>query len=122
MADIMVVTEELRAEWAAWVAERPDNVRAVAEHFFPWKLYRMKSTGQRVTLLSFGEHDDGSVSVRVNVGGRFNFVAFERQVFGIDPNDLEECDLPATGELLGSAEVPIEVARDFVEAKRKADN
>jgi hypothetical protein len=93
------------AAWNAWVTERPERVRQVAERFTPWTLYRMKSTGQRVVLCSFGEStDDTPVTLTVSVTGKFNAVAFERNVFGIPPEDLEECDLPAPGELLGCLE------------------
>jgi hypothetical protein len=71
----------------------------------------MKSTGQRVTVYSFGEGD--RVTLTVNVEGRFNAIAFERQVFGIDPDDLEPCDLPVAGELLGSALSQTEVAENL---------
>jgi hypothetical protein len=63
----------------------------------------MKSTGHRVTLYSFGERTDGGkISLTVNVLGAFNLVTFERRVFGIDPDDLEPCDLPEKGEPVGA--------------------
>ena len=72
------------------MAGRPDNVRKVAERFDPWTLYHMKSTGQHVTLYSFSEADNGTVTLTVNVTREFNpEVLVERQVFGIDPDDLE---------------------------------
>lgn len=89
-------------EWKKWVAKRPPHVRAVAEKFDPWTLYRMRSTGHRVTLVSFGEAPDKTVTLTVAVLGRFNATAFERQVFGIDPADLTECDLPAPDEPVGA--------------------
>jgi len=103
MANFAEPTEEQRAGWAEWVAERPEAVRLVAEKFNPWALYRLKTSNHRVTLVSFDEPKDGSpVTLRVNVTGEFNRVAFERCVFGIKPEDLEECDLPGPDELLGS--------------------
>ena len=95
---------EIKA-WHDWVAERPDAVRLVAERFNPWTLYRLTTTGHRVSLYSFGETEDGGVTMTVDVLGRFNVVAFERRVFGIDPDDLVECDLPADDEMLGSADM-----------------
>jgi hypothetical protein len=59
----------------------------------------MKTTGHRVTIASFSEDN----SVRVNITGEFNEVAFDRGVFGIDPDDLEPCDLPGSDEPTGSA-------------------
>ena len=98
MARISEPTAEVEAAWKEWVAERPDAVRAVAERFDPWTLYRMKSTNQRVTLYSISE--DGTVSV--DVSGAYNFVFCERTVFGIDPNDLEPCEVPSPDENVGS--------------------
>lgn len=105
MANAWEPTDDERMNWAAWVAGRPDNVRAVAERLSPWKLYLLKSSGHRVTIVSFGEPMDPTnpVTLTVAVTGKYNFVAFERQVFGIAPDDLEECDLPPAGEVLGAA-------------------
>jgi hypothetical protein len=90
--------------WGAWVKERPDVVQELIETrgFAPWKLYRMKSTGHRVVLHSFDEELSGEITLKVSVLGRFNLVHFDRTVFGIDPNDLEECDLPAEDEPRGA--------------------
>lgn len=118
MANYFEPTEENRTKWTAWVAERPPLVRVVAERFFPWKLYRMKSTGHRVTVVSFEDHFDDSVTLKVAVTGRFNLVAFERVVFGVDPDDLEECDLPAEGEPVGSAGLPAREVRKRIKKGR----
>ena len=91
-------TSKQERTWAKWVKSRPPAVRAMAERLPPWELYRMKSTGQRVTVYSFSE--GGTVTALVS--GQFNAVLFETSVFGIDPNDLEPCDLPQAGEPLGS--------------------
>ena len=37
----------------------------------------------------------------VNVTGQYNRVMVERRVFGIKPEQLSECDLPASDEPLG---------------------
>ena len=118
MARFAQPTSEQEAGWAAWVAERPDNVRAIAERFEPWSLYRMKSTGQRCTVYSFGEQEDGKVTLTVNVTGDFNVVIFDRQVFGIDPEDLEPCELPADDELTGAALTDEAAIDEFVETVR----
>jgi hypothetical protein len=87
------------AEWEAWVAARPADIREVAERLNPWTLYRLKTTGQYVTVLSYQEADpDGdpmfhNVTLNINVDARWNFAAFPgRRVFGVDPDDLEETD------------------------------
>ncbi len=106
-------TSEQLEGWKSWVAERPEKVRVVAERFDPWTLYRLKTSGHRVTVGGFDELQDGRGTVRVTVSGEFNFVSFERGVFGIDPNDLEECDLPGPDEPLGTTDWPIEVVKEM---------
>lgn len=105
MANWFEPTDNDRAGWAEWVAQRPEKVRVVAEKFEPWKLYRLKSSSHRVTIVSFDQPKDESqpVTLKVHVSGDFNRVAFERTVFGILPEDLEECELPGQDEPLGSA-------------------
>lgn len=102
MARITEPTTEQEYGWREWVASRPANVKAVAERFDPWSLYRMKDTGQRVTIASFGEEDSGTVTLTVNVSADFNFTLFERQVFGVNPDALEPCDLPSPDEPRGT--------------------
>lgn len=102
MAHIYEPTDEMKTHWAEFVASRPDAVRKVAEKFNPWTLYRIGEEGNRVTLYSLSEHEDGSVTMTVNVTGQFNFVIHERQVFGINPEDLKECDLPTNDEITGA--------------------
>lgn len=126
MGNILEPTKKMEREWIAWCNTRPDHVKAVALKFRPWKLYRINSSGHRVTLFSFGEGEDGSVTLRVNVTGEYNFVMFDRLVFGIKPGDLEECDLPAPEDTNGTmltepADVDafIDAARPHVPASRK---
>ena len=107
-------SKENRAAWDDWVETRPACVREVIEKFGfePWKLYRLKSNGHRVTIRSIDEPENGPPTLQVYVSGDFNFVAFERTVFGVKPEDLEECDLPAPSEVLGSANMtPEEVCQ-----------
>jgi hypothetical protein len=104
-------TDEQRRLWQEWLNDRPPHVKAVAEKFDPWTLYKMTSTGQRVFVVAFDEQDDDKVTVTVGVSGQFNFVTHERNVFGIDPNDLTECDLPSEQELTGNMDLPDEVLR-----------
>jgi hypothetical protein len=84
--------------WRRWVKGRPPKVRAMAERFEPWSLYQLKTTNHRVTVASFSE--DGTMTV--DITAEFNLLDFERQVFGIKPEDLEPCDLPAPDEALGA--------------------
>jgi len=50
-----------------------------------------------VVLSSISEDN----TVTVNVLAEFNLLMHERQVFGIDPNDLEPCELPRPDENVG---------------------
>jgi hypothetical protein len=92
-------SDEQRAGYDEWVESRPEPVKSIAKRLNPWTLYRLKTTTHRVTLAAISE--DGTV--RVNVSADFNMLAFERSVFGINPDDLEECDLPAADEPFGAA-------------------
>jgi hypothetical protein len=86
------------AAWAEWLSDRPPEIKAMAAKWPPNRLYRMTDTGQRCTLCSYAE--DGTV--RVSVTGEHNFTPFDREVFGVDPSKLVECDLPASDEPIGT--------------------
>jgi hypothetical protein len=102
MKRIATPTQEQESAWNEWILSRPEKVRIVAERFDPWSLYRMKSTGHRVTIFSFSEGSDGKITMTVDVLGEFNLIAFERRVFGIDPDDLELCEPPGPNERVGA--------------------
>lgn len=93
MAKISETFDE--AGFTAWLNTRPESVKRVAEKVQPNRLYRMGV--HRCYLFSYSE--DGTVSVVVD--GQFNRVLFSRKVFGVNPDDLVECDLPSPGEDLG---------------------
>jgi hypothetical protein len=116
MARVTEPTADQEAGWKAWVAERPPEIRAVAERFDPWSLYRLKSTGQRCTLYSFSEGQP--VTMTVDFTGEHNLMVFDRRVFGIDPNDLEPCDLPTPDEPVGALLTEQEDIDAFVDAVR----
>ena len=88
--------------WRKWVAGRPPSVRAVAERFDIWSLYRLKSSGEIVTIASFQEAVDGVITLTVNITGEYNVVLFDKSVFGIDPSDMEPCDAPAADAPVGT--------------------
>lgn len=97
MATIFEMNEQQAQEWKTWLASRPTVVKELAERFPINKLFRLKSSGHRVTLRSYSE--DGTMSV--NATGEYNRILFSRVVFGISPENLEECDLPGPDEDLG---------------------
>jgi hypothetical protein len=102
MARIFEPTEELERGHAKFLRSLPAAVRVVAERFDPWTLYRMKSTKHYVSVMSFSEGLDDRVTLTVFVGGKYNAVLFERQVFGVDPTDLEPCEPPASDDPVGA--------------------
>ena len=120
-------TQEALDAWAEWTAERPPAVREVAERFPPWTLWKLPHTDdpkrfQRVYVRSFGEPEDGTVTLTVCVDGRFNLLAFERNVFGIDPSRLEPCELPGPDEKVGSAGLNVEQAKSYMRATKRNEN
>jgi hypothetical protein len=83
--------------WEDWLAARPPAIRAMVDRYPPNRLYRMQD-GHRVTIEAYSEGG----TVTVHVSGQYNLVVFERGVFGIDPAELVECDLPPPDELVGA--------------------
>lgn len=95
MTKILEIADQ--AGYEAWIAARPQMIQDMIRRWPPTELYRLKTTGQRVTVSSYGE--DGTICVAVS--GQFNLVMHERIVHGIDPGDLEPCDLPGLDEPVG---------------------
>ncbi len=86
-------TPEERASWEAWLAQAPARVRAVAERIKPWRPYRLSRTGQIVVIHCVDEPEDERlpITLKVDVTRALNeSVTFDRRVFGILPEDLEE--------------------------------
>jgi hypothetical protein len=120
MAIVFDPSPEQLNDWNSWVRSRPESVRSVATKLVTWRLYRIRQSGHRATLYSFTEHDDGKVTCTMVVSGKFNLVAFERRVFDVDPDDLEECDLPSPDEALGSADLSIEQYKEILNQGKNA--
>jgi len=106
--------EEQKKEWNEWVTSRPEVIQDLCRRFPPYNLYRLKTTGSRVTLYSYSE--DGTITV--NITGEYNALMFDRQVFGIKPEDLEECDLPSEDERLGTILTKEEDVNAFIDIVR----
>jgi hypothetical protein len=103
MANWTEPTDQEKIEWDEWVSNRPECIRSMIEKFgfTPWKLYKLSPSLHKVVLISFEEHDDGLPTLKVAVLAKFNMVMFERGVFGIKPEDLEECNLPGPDDPIG---------------------
>jgi hypothetical protein len=80
------------AEYAAWVAERPESIKQMLAAHPPDRLYRLRDTKQYVTIYSYAE--DGTVTVTVEPAFNLSAAIAPYGVFGIDPADLTECDIP----------------------------
>lgn len=112
------MTEEIQA----WIDSLPEGPRAKANEYPPNKLYRMKD-GHRVVMYSYDENDDGTCTTcQVIVSAKYNFVMFERRVFGVSFDDLEECDLPGPEEKLGNMGLTPEQAVEFDKAMKEELN
>src|SRR5678816_4355857 len=98
MAQWMTPTEEQVKSFAEWRATRPKVVQDLIDKLPMWTLFMLKETRHRCTIYSYNE--DGTVSVAIT--GGYNLINYGRRVFGIHPEDLVECDLPAPGELVGA--------------------
>lgn len=85
-------TQENIDSWGKWCEERPAQIAALAKKFPPWKIYRLKPTGHKVTIYSFEENED-SPTLKVDITQALNPetpLICERRVFGVKPEDLEE--------------------------------
>jgi hypothetical protein len=113
-------TEPKQEKWDEWLATRPKAVQEVGRRLVPWKLYRDKETGLRCTIAGFSERLEG-VMLIVDFTGQFNLITFGRRVHDIDPDQLEECDLPAPGEPLGYT-MNAEERLDYINKARAENN
>lgn len=86
--------QEHRDAWSEWLAERPENVRTVAERFDPWTMYRLTTTGQRCQVIGFHETSDEATPVTVYIYAEHETLGPMSgvQVFGIDPATLVPWD------------------------------
>lgn len=114
MAKIIEWAKEQEEAWREWVETRPTTIQDLCRRLSPDRLYLLKTSGHRVTLYSFSE--DGTVTV--NVSGEYNALAFDRQVFGVSPDDLEECDLPGTDEVIGTVLTEAQDVEAFIDIIR----
>lgn len=112
-----IVREMDEKGWNSWVATRPATVQEMCRKLPPDRLYRMNSTGHKVTLHSYSE--DGTVTV--DVSPDFNQVCFGRRVFGVAVDDLAECDLPEPDEPHGAMLEDEDSIDSFCDAVRESN-
>ncbi len=92
MAQWFKPTKEQEDEYSKWIESRPVKVQEIAKKFLPWNLYKLPNDGHRVYIHAIEENEDGSITVQVAVTSKFNFVIFDRVVFGVNPNELIPCN------------------------------
>jgi hypothetical protein len=80
-------------ELRSWIEDRPQIIRDLCDRLPPDRLYRIKSSGKRCTIHSYSE--DGTITVTVQA--MYNDLPITYGVFGLRPEDLEECDIPNEG-------------------------
>jgi hypothetical protein len=90
MAKWIEWSEEQKKVWDEWVNSRPDVVKELCLKFPADRLYRIKDSGDRGTIHSYDE--DGTMTLIID--GTYSQVIFPKNVFGLNPEDIEECDLP----------------------------
>lgn len=116
MARILDWSPQQVHDWETWFRGRPGMIQSLAQRFPPYNLYRLKSTGQRCTIYSYNE--GGTLTVAVT--GQWNQVMFDRHVFGVAPENLEEAELPGPDELHGTVLTDPEEIATFVNLTRPA--
>ena len=79
---------EAVAAWEEWLSTRPESIQALGARLQPWKRYTLHDNICRLVSLS----EDGTVTVRIShEDNRDNPIfLFERDVFGVSPDDLRE--------------------------------
>ncbi len=117
MAKVFELTAEQQQEADEWLKSRPPVIQELYAKCPADRLYLLKTSGHRVTIFSYSEGG----TLTVTVSGDFNQVMFERNVFGIKPEDLEECDLPGPGEEVGVALKTQEEVDAYLDIVRAAE-
>lgn len=110
MAELQKLTLREQEELADWLDNLPLKCKEVATKYPPNRLYLLKSTNQRVFIVSY--YEDGTLGVFVS--GKYNLTQFERKVFGIQPADLVECDLPNPNQPVGTILKSDEEIEEFI--------
>ena len=96
-----IIGEIDQDEWNDWVATRPKIIQQLCKELPPNRLFRLGN--KRVFVTSYEE--DGTVSVQIS--HEFNPLTIDYGVFGVHPQELNECELPTQDELYGSQFKPM---------------
>lgn len=112
MANWIQWSPEQEQLWKQWLSDRPQVIKDMVAKYSlrPDKLYRLKTTDQIVKIISLSE--DNTVTVHVESTYNQHMLitqllgdTLDRGVFGISPDDLEECDLPQGVEVVDGSTI-----------------
>ena len=92
-------------EYEIWCATRPPHVAEVARRFQPWLEYQFKETKRLCTIYSFGECEDGSITLKVLQPDLFFPGVCDNLVFGVRPDDIEIADEHCVRPIVTDVEV-----------------
>jgi hypothetical protein len=92
MAEFIQYDKGLQKQWDEWVASRPEIIQVMCRSHPGNRLYRLKTTGQLVTMVSY--YEDGTVKVFVDPKFNHGRLFTGQAVFSIKLEDLEEVNLP----------------------------
>jgi hypothetical protein len=101
MAQLEDLSPEQQAELNEWAESCPPVIQELLTRVKPNRLYLNKPTQQRGYAVAWNEN--GTVTLAFI--GKYNgpdVLDFDRNVFGLTPEELEECDLPSPDEQLGA--------------------
>lgn len=77
--------------YSAWLATRPQAIQDLGARFRPWKWYRLHQ--HRCRVLAFSEDSTMRVAITQAMNPEHPLV-MDREVFGVGPDTLKECDAP----------------------------
>lgn len=87
-ADFTPGQEAVVKEWWGWVNTRPEKIQEMCRTWPAFYKYHLKTTGQMVWIHSYSENNTVTVNIYSDDNPDFLLVV-NRQVFGVDPHDLE---------------------------------
>jgi hypothetical protein len=83
--------EGAKEKFEAGLKMAPAAIKKVAKKYLPWFLYRYEKANQYVLISEYSNNG----TVLVSVLEKYNpEIGVERDVFGVNPSDLEACELP----------------------------
>lgn len=92
------LTGEKLEEYNKWLKSRPRTIQKLCQKCPPDRLYRIRDTGERCYIVAYSEDR----TIRVAITGKYNYTMIDKTVFGLLPEDLEECDGPEPDEKIGT--------------------